>query len=115
MPEQPMGKFLGELTRSRSLLVAFFLFSLVPLVYPSLYWLTIMCYLFMAGLFALSYDLVLGRTGVLSFGHAAPFGLGAYAVYWVIQGGYPFWLGVVAAMLLGAAANVAMGTALKRV
>ncbi len=109
------GRVLGELTRARWLLVAFVLISLVPLVYTSLYWLTIMCYLFMAGLFALSYDLVLGRTGVLSFGHAAPFGLGAYAVYWVVQGGYPFWLGVVAAMLVGAAANVAMGTALRRV
>lgn len=115
MSEHAPGRILGELARSRLLLVSFFLVSLVPLVYPSLYWLTVVCYLFMAGLFALSYDLVLGRTGVLSFGHAAPFGLGAYALYWVIQGGYPFWLGVVAAMLLGAAANMAMGTALKRV
>jgi branched-chain amino acid transport system permease protein len=106
---------LSELARSRWLLVAFVLASLLPLVYPSLYWLTIMCYLFTAGLFALSYDLVLGRTGVLSFGHAACFGLGAYAVYWVYSAGYPFMLAVVAAMLLGAAVNAAMGTALRRV
>jgi len=33
-----------------------------------------------AGLFALSYDLILGYAGILSLGHAAYFGLGAYAV-----------------------------------
>jgi branched-chain amino acid transport system permease protein len=109
------GAALSELSRNKWLLTFFVLMSLLPLVYPSLYWLTIICYLFTAGLFALSYDLVLGRTGVLSFGHAACFGLGAYAVYWVFQAGYPFWLAVVTAMLLGAVTNVAMGTALRRV
>jgi len=109
------GAALSELARSKWLLTAFVLMSLLPLVYPSLYWLTIICYLFTMGVFALSYDLVLGRTGVLSFGHAACFGLGAYAVYWVVQAGYPFWLAVIAAMLLGAVTNVAMGTALRRV
>ena len=106
---------LSEFARSKWLLAAFVLMSLLPLVYPSLYWLTILCYLFTMGLFALSYDLVLGRTGVLSFGHAACFGLGAYAVYWVSLAGYPFWLAVLTAMLLGAVTNVAMGTALRRV
>lgn len=32
-----------------------------------------------AGLFALSYDLILGYAGILSLGHAAYFGVGAYA------------------------------------
>ncbi len=32
-----------------------------------------------AGLFALSYDLVLGYAGIVSLGHAAYFGIGAYA------------------------------------
>src|SRR5271163_637585 len=32
-----------------------------------------------AGLFALSLDLILGLTGIVSLGHAAFFGLGAYA------------------------------------
>ena len=74
-----------------------------------------MSYLLAAGLFALSYDVVLGQTGILSFGHAASFGIGAYAVYWLVKAGYPFALGMVGAMMLGAVVNLAMGTALLRV
>jgi branched-chain amino acid transport system permease protein len=74
-----------------------------------------MSYLLAAGLFALSFDVVLGQTGILSFGHAACLGLGAYAVYWVVSAGYPFAFGVAAAMLLGAGVNVAMGAGLRRV
>lgn len=37
--------------------------------------------LFLIGcLFALSYNILLGNTGLLSFGHAAYFGVGAYGV-----------------------------------
>jgi len=35
--------------------------------------------LMIAGLFAMSLDLIMGYTGMVSFGHAAYFGLGAYA------------------------------------
>ena len=104
-----------RLAGSRWLLAAFVLMSLLPLVYPSLYWLTVLSYLLAAGLFALSFDLVLGQTGILTFGQAASFGLGAYAVYWAVRAGYPFAAGVVAAMLLGAGVNVAMGAAIRRV
>jgi ABC-type branched-subunit amino acid transport system permease subunit len=104
-----------RLAGSRWLLVFFILMSLFPLVYPSLYWLTILAYLLAMGLFALSYDIVLGQTGILSFGQAASFGLGAYAVYWVVNAGYPFAVGVVAGMLLGAGVNVVMGVAIRRV
>jgi ABC-type branched-subunit amino acid transport system permease subunit len=103
------------LAGSRWLLAAFVLMSLLPLVYPSLYWLTVMSYLLAAGLFALSFDIVLGQTGILSFGQAASFGLGAYAVYWVVSAGYPFAAGVIAGMLLGAGVNVVMGAAIRRV
>jgi branched-chain amino acid transport system permease protein len=96
-------------------LVTFVLLSVLPLVYPSLYWLTVMSYLLAAGLFALSYDIVLGQTGILSFGHAAAFGIGAYSVYWLVKAGYPFVFGMIGAMIVGALVNVAMGTALLRV
>jgi branched-chain amino acid transport system permease protein len=45
-----------------------------------------------AAIFALSYNLLLGQTGLLSFGHAVYFGLGAYAgihLMRAINGGLP--------------------------
>ena len=104
-----------RLAGSRWLLAFLILLLALPLIYPSLYWLTVLSYLLAAGLFALSFDVLLGQTGILSFGQAAAFGLGAYAVYWVVSAGYPYALGVIAAALLGASANVAMGTGLRRV
>ena len=41
-----------------------------------------------AGLFTLSYDLILGYSGILSLGHAAYFGIGAYAAGLLAQGGW---------------------------
>ena len=41
-----------------------------------------------AGLFALSYDLILGYAGVLSLGHAAYFGIGAYTAGLLAQHGW---------------------------
>jgi branched-chain amino acid transport system permease protein len=43
------------------------------------YQMSILTELFIFGLFALSLDLIMGYTGMVSFGHAAYFGLGAYA------------------------------------
>ena len=45
-----------------------------------------------AAVFALSYNLLLGQTGLLSFGHAVYFGLGGYAAIHLmraINGGLP--------------------------
>lgn len=36
------------------------------------------------GIFALGFDLLLGRTGLLSFGHAALWGAGAYTAGWIV-------------------------------
>jgi branched-chain amino acid transport system permease protein len=41
-----------------------------------------------AGLFTLSYDLILGYSGILSLGHAAYFGIGAYAAGLLAQSGW---------------------------
>jgi branched-chain amino acid transport system permease protein len=115
MSQAPSRSVLLRLAGSRWLLAALILLWALPLAYPSLYWLTVLSYLLAAGLFALSFDILLGQTGILSFGHAACFGLGAYAVYWVVAAGYPYPLAIVAAMLLGAGINVVMGTGLRRV
>lgn len=61
---------------------------------------------FILGLYALSYDLVLGITGLLSFGHAMFFAVGAYASGIMLKSfGWPFWatvLGVGVAAILQA-------------
>ena len=49
-----------------------------PFVTPSGYSVTVLTEILVFGLFAMSLDIILGYTGMPSFGHAAFFGLGAY-------------------------------------
>ena len=52
----------------------------------------------------MSLDLILGFTGLMSLGHAAFFGLGAYAVAVLgAQFGLNAWIGLAAGVLLAAA------------
>ncbi len=63
-----------------------------------------------AAVFALSYNLLLGETGLLSFGHAVYFGLGGYAAIHLmraINGGVPIPMPLVP--LAGAAAGLVFG------
>ena len=61
-------------------------------------------------IFAMSLDLILGYTGLLSFGHAAFFGLGAYGtVVLQVQYGFSIWSAVLCALLLAAAAAAVIG------
>ena len=50
----------------------------LPLVFRSGTALTMMSLMGIAVIFALSYNILLGQTGMLSFGHAVYYGLGAY-------------------------------------
>jgi branched-chain amino acid transport system permease protein len=52
---------------------------ILPLVFGSGLALTTMCLMGIMIVFALSYNMLLGQTGLLSFGHAMFFGLGGYA------------------------------------
>jgi branched-chain amino acid transport system permease protein len=62
------------------------------------------------GLFAMSLDLILGYTGMLSFGHAAYFGLGAYASALVLlEFAQPVLVALVAGMLLAGVVAVPVG------
>jgi branched-chain amino acid transport system permease protein len=59
--------------------------------------------IFIFGIFAMSLDLLLGFTGLMSLGHAAFFGLGAYAVAVLgTQFGINAWVGVAAGVLIAA-------------
>lgn len=59
--------------------IVFLLLPLVPNVVSS-YYLGLLSLFFIWGLLALSLDMVMGYIGLLSFGHAAFYGLGAYTV-----------------------------------
>jgi branched-chain amino acid transport system permease protein len=50
----------------------------------SQYWITLASEIFMFALFATSFNLLLGYTGLLSFGQAALFGAGAYTVSLIV-------------------------------
>src|SRR2546428_9341098 len=66
--------------------------------------------LLIAGLFAMSLDLIMGYTGMVSFGHAAYFGLGAYASALVLlHFAQPVPIALLAGALLAGAGGVAGG------
>jgi branched-chain amino acid transport system permease protein len=66
--------------------------------------------LLISGLFAMSLDLILGYTGMLSFGHAAYFGLGAYASALVLlEFAQPVPVALLAGMLLAGAVALPVG------
>ncbi|MCM2306854.1 MAG: branched-chain amino acid ABC transporter permease [Sulfuritalea sp.] len=50
----------------------------LPLVFKSGFMLSLLCQIGIMVVFALSYNMLLGQTGLLSFGHAVYYGLGAF-------------------------------------
>ena len=60
--------------------------ALAPLCFGSGFQLGLMSQMCAMALFALSYNLLLGQTGMLSFGHAVYAGLGGYAVIHLLRG-----------------------------
>jgi branched-chain amino acid transport system permease protein len=73
-----VARQLAARARWRPLEIAFWLAALASIfLLPS--WHLILTEIAILGLFALSLDLILGYAGILSLGHAAFFGLGAYA------------------------------------
>jgi branched-chain amino acid transport system permease protein len=61
------------------------LIILAPLVSPKGYWLSLLCQIGITTVFALSFNMLLGQTGLLSFGHAVYFGLGAFATIHLLR------------------------------
>ncbi len=101
LPQEPIGLSKRPLVRAGMLAVGLVVAVMLPWwLYPPvavdvLAW----------GLFAISVDLLLGFTGLLSFGHAAFWGMSAYSTGLVaIKAGVPFPVaiigGVIAAMIL---------------
>jgi branched-chain amino acid transport system permease protein len=71
-------QYLQRSSRWHPLEIAFWLATLLPYVlFP--HYLSLASQIAIAALFALSLDLILGYAGIVSLGHAAFFGIGAYA------------------------------------
>jgi branched-chain amino acid transport system permease protein len=77
---RPTWTCLAVLRRHGLWLVAALLLSGLPLVFRSGTALTMMSLMGIMIVFALSYNMLLGQTGLLSFGHAVYYGLGAFFV-----------------------------------
>jgi branched-chain amino acid transport system permease protein len=59
--------------------------AVAPLVYPSTFLLNLGPQILIMGIFAMSLNLLIGYTGMVSFGHAAYFGVGAYTLGILLQ------------------------------
>ena len=74
-------------------------------IYP-VFVMTALCF----AIFACAFNLLLGFTGLLSFGHAAFMGASAYATGWLVKSaGWPPELGLLAGMGVGAALGLLVG------
>ncbi len=90
-------------TDSRVIWITLGIFLFIPLVLPgSVISTALATEIMIQGLFALAFNLLLGHTGVLSFGHAAYFGLGCYGAGIAVRDfGMSVWGALIVSMLLG--------------
>ena len=78
MSERTESRRLPALSRSIALRIVIFLVLATVPMFTSSYQMGLVIEVLALALFAASYDLLIGYTGIVSFGHALPFGLGLY-------------------------------------
>jgi branched-chain amino acid transport system permease protein len=90
------------------------LLILAPMLSSKGYWLSLLSQIGIMTIFALSFNMLLGQTGLLSFGHAVYYGLGAFATIHALRlmnhGAFRF--PVTLMPLVGGAAALLFGVAL---
>jgi branched-chain amino acid transport system permease protein len=74
-----MKRFLASRTKIIGLILAFLILVIMPPFYTS-YWVTLVTQMLIYGILAMSLDILIGYTGLSSFGHAGFFGSSAYVV-----------------------------------
>jgi branched-chain amino acid transport system permease protein len=98
-----------DITRSARIAWGVGLAALVAAPFIGLYPIFMMkalCY----AIFACAFNLLLGYTGLLSFGHAAYLGTAAYATGWLVRSaGWPPELGILAGVAVAAVLGLAVG------
>ena len=80
------------------------------------FWQGMMATVFIMAVYAVSYDLLMGYTGILSFGHAMFFGSGAYTSAMLLKHvGWDFWAVILAVIGVAIAQGVLIGVLSLRV
>jgi branched-chain amino acid transport system permease protein len=98
-----------SLPRTLVALVVLALLAALPLIGSS-YTVNLVIEALIFAIFAMSLDLLLGYTGLISFGHAAFFGVGAYAaIILATQMGFGIWPALAAAVVMAAATAAVIG------
>src|SRR6202795_2209919 len=97
--------------RSVAVIVAFTLaYALGSMLVSNQYYQLMLTLVPIWAVMGLSWNILSGYSGLISFGHAAFFGLGAYTVtLMLVHWGVTPWIGIPAAMLIGALAAVLIG------
>lgn len=87
------------------------LFAVMPFIFTQSFALSMLSQMGIAIIFALSYNMLLGQTGLLSFGHAVYFGLGAFCCAHALNmvGAGKFWFPVTLMPLVGGLAGLFFG------
>jgi branched-chain amino acid transport system permease protein len=86
-------------------------FAAMPLIFTQSFALSMLSQMGIAIIFALSYNMLLGQTGLLSFGHAVYFGLGAFFCAHALNliGAGKLWFPVTLVPLIGGLAGLVFG------
>ena len=86
-------------------------FAVLPFLFSHSFALSMLSQMGIAIIFALSYNMLLGQTGLLSFGHAVYFGLGAFFCAHALNfiGAGKFWFPVTLVPLIGGLAGLVFG------
>jgi branched-chain amino acid transport system permease protein len=83
--------------------IGFLIFALVPVLMTSRYQMNLASHILVWGLFAVSFNMLWGVTGMLSFGQALYFGIGAYSIgLFVTHVGKAWYLAAIPVGLLAA-------------
>lgn len=83
--------------------------AILPLFVPE-FWLFLLCEVLDLALAATALSLLAGHTGLISFGHAAYYGIGAYAcALFLTHSGTPAWLGILISPFVALLAATVIG------
>ena len=90
----------------------FVLFLLIPFLFPSYKTVDLAIKIVIFASLVASFDILLGYTGILSFGHGMFFGIGAYCVAFLLEKyGSPTYLNLILGLLLAAVVAIVLALA----